>query len=59
MPTLVVRGEKSQELSSEIFKRMIASNPNITGVEIPNAGHWVHADQSARFAETVLEFANR
>lgn len=58
MPTLVIRGEKSSELSRDVFERMIASNPRIQGVEIPNAGHWVHADQSHEFLRNILEFAN-
>lgn len=57
MPTLVVRGAQSTELSEEVFKKMQLSNPNITGVEIPNAGHWVHADQPQAFLEAILQFS--
>jgi pimeloyl-ACP methyl ester carboxylesterase len=59
MPTLVIRGENSRELSKESFQRMLASNKQIQGVEISNAGHWVHADQASQFAESLLNFANR
>jgi pimeloyl-ACP methyl ester carboxylesterase len=57
MPTLLVRGENSEELSRENYQRMLASNSMLQGVEIPNAGHWVHADQTQAFVETLKEFA--
>jgi pimeloyl-ACP methyl ester carboxylesterase len=56
MPTLWVRGENSQELSRENFARISKSNPMITGVEIPNAGHWIHADQPALFLQALKDF---
>lgn len=55
-PTLVVRGADSTELSSAVFQQMLARNPRAQGVEIPNAGHWVHADQPQLFADALLEF---
>ena len=58
VPTLIIRGEQSKELSREVFQRMLASNTRLKGVEIPNAGHWVHADKSTAFAQSILEFAN-
>jgi pimeloyl-ACP methyl ester carboxylesterase len=58
MPTLVIRGENSKELSSEVFQRMCVANPGVRGVQILNAGHWVHADQSQEFLRNILEFAN-
>src|SRR5437868_8404963 len=44
VPTLWIRGAQSRELSSESFERVLRSNKLITGVEIPNAGHWVHSE---------------
>ena len=58
MPGLVIRGESSTELSSEVYQRMLASNPRLRGVEIPNAGHWVHSDQPELFIRALLEFVN-
>ncbi len=57
-PTLVIRGENSRELSREIFQRMKEANPLVSGIEIHNAGHWVHADQSRVFASSLLEFVD-
>lgn len=56
VPTLYVRGEKSQELSHENFQKVLASNPLIKGVEIPGAGHWVHSDQPQAFIEALKQF---
>ena len=56
VPTLVIRGENSAELSRENYQRMLDSNPMLHGVEIPQAGHWVHADQPQAFVEAVKNF---
>ncbi|MNJ92820.1 Non-heme chloroperoxidase [compost metagenome] len=56
VPTLLVRGENSNELSRENYLKMLASNPMIKGVEIPGAGHWVHSDQSQAFIDVLKTF---
>ncbi|KYG70474.1 hydrolase [Bdellovibrio bacteriovorus] len=56
VPTLLVRGAQSQELSHENYQKMLASNRLIKGVEIPNAGHWVHSDQPQAFSEALRLF---
>ncbi|XGC80483.1 alpha/beta fold hydrolase [Bdellovibrio bacteriovorus] len=56
VPTLLVRGENSKELSPENYEKMLASNPMIKGVVIPNAGHWVHSDQAQPFIEALKLF---
>lgn len=56
VPTLWIRGDHSRELSRENYEKILASNALITGVEIPNAGHWVHADQPALFTEALKQF---
>lgn len=56
MPTLVVRGDRTNELPREVFEKMRLSNPHIQGVEIANAGHWVHADQPVAFADVIKHF---
>lgn len=57
VPTLVVHGEKSRELSRETFEKMLNCNDLIQGVTIPGAGHWVHAEQAARFLTEIRRFA--
>lgn len=59
IPTLVIRGESSKELSSEVFQRMLVANPRIQGIEVSNAGHWVHADQPQEFARILSEFTSQ
>jgi pimeloyl-ACP methyl ester carboxylesterase len=59
VPTLIVRGEKSKELPRQVFDQMLASNPRISGIEIANAGHWVHADQPEQFFRIIKDFANQ
>jgi esterase len=56
VPTLWIRGGVSRELSRENYEKVLALNPLITGVEIPNAGHWVHADQPELFTQALKDF---
>jgi esterase len=54
--TLVIRGENSKELSRDTFQRMCVANPMIEGVEISNAGHWVHSEQPEQFLSAIRKF---
>ncbi|MFS4458567.1 alpha/beta fold hydrolase [Bdellovibrio sp. HCB2-146] len=56
VPTLWVRGARSQELSRETYDKILTKNPLIRGVEIPNSGHWVHSDQPQAFIEAIRMF---
>ena len=56
MPTLLVRGENSQELSRENYHKMLDLNEALRGVEIPQAGHWVHSDQPQAFLDAIKSF---
>lgn len=58
VPTLLVRGAESQDLRRETYHKMLESNPQIQGVEIPNAGHWVHSDQPELFLQSLKTFTN-
>lgn len=55
-PTLLIRGGDSDELSPEIYQEMLRRRPVTRGLEIPNAGHWVHFDQAEAFAAAIREF---
>jgi pimeloyl-ACP methyl ester carboxylesterase len=56
MPTLVVRGEKSTDLTAATWAEMRRVRPQFTYVEIPAAGHWVHFDQPEAFIRALREF---
>lgn len=56
LPTLVIRGERSLELSRPNMQRILALNPLIQGVEINDAGHWVHTDQPQVFTDVLKDF---
>ena len=56
MQTLVIRGTNSTELDHSVFERMILANPRIEGVEISDAGHWVHSDQPEAFLQAIRKF---
>lgn len=56
MPTLLVRGEFSNDLPRDIYDRILAENPKIKGVEIAGAGHWVHSDQPKAFIDALESF---
>lgn len=56
MPVLLVRGETSHLLSREIFEKMMFVNPQIQGVEIKGAGHWVHYEKYEEFTEELSKF---
>lgn len=58
MPTLVIRGENSNELTSENFELMLSANDHVTGIEVSNAGHWVHSDQPEEFIKVIRQFTD-
>lgn len=57
-PTLLIRGEKSDELSPEVYREMLQRNAHCQGVEIKNSGHWVHFDEPDQFSDVVWNFFN-
>lgn len=56
MPVLLFRGEKSHILKQETFEKMLAINPNIQGVELAGAGHWVHYEKFEEFVQHFRQF---
>jgi len=59
VPTLVVRGERSDFCPSATVEKMTAQNPLIHSVEVPGASHYVHDDAPAPFAAHVRRFLTR
>lgn len=58
MPTLLIRGEYSKDLSQNIYQKMLQLNPQVKGVELKGAGHWVHFDVPLEFIKTILDFVH-
>ncbi len=55
-PTLVIKGGNSRYISSLDESDFEQLFPAYQLETIPNAGHWVHAEQPKLFFETVSEF---
>lgn len=56
VPVLLIRGEKSLDLTPEIFQKMQTVLPGVEAVEITGAGHWVHFDQPEAFIDSLRRF---
>lgn len=56
MPTLLLRGENSQDFPRELFKEVLSRNPRIEGIEVARAGHWVHVDSPQATLEAINHF---
>jgi esterase len=54
--TLFIKGEKSDYINASNFSDIIDLFPNNQLVEIPGAGHWVHADNPLAFINAVENF---
>ncbi|MDP4209025.1 MAG: alpha/beta fold hydrolase [Bacteroidota bacterium] len=55
-PTLFIRGENSDYITGEHIPEIYRYFPNAEIKGIPDAGHWVHADQPEKFMETLTSF---
>lgn len=55
-PTLWIKGGNSKYIHPDHHQVMRSLFPQLGFVEIPNAGHWVHADQPALFTQVVRAF---
>ena len=58
-PVLLLRGESSRELTDGVFHQMLQRQTKAKGVQIPNAGHWVHYDQPQIFVRVLCEFLTK
>lgn len=56
MPILLVRGEKSHIFSHEEYEKMLMTNSKIKGIEVPEAGHWLHYEKYEEFVQILRDF---
>jgi pimeloyl-ACP methyl ester carboxylesterase len=54
--TLFIRGEKSNYILDNHIASINERFPNAKLIGIPNAGHWVHAEQPKLFYDEVIKF---
>jgi pimeloyl-ACP methyl ester carboxylesterase len=59
IPTLFLRGEKSAYIPLEDFKFIRFIFPSSEIISIPDAGHWLHAEQPKLFNKNVRYFLNQ
>lgn len=55
-PVLLLSGEYSNYIQPEDEPEMKTLFPLMDHIPIPDAGHWIHADQPVKLKEVVLEF---
>jgi pimeloyl-ACP methyl ester carboxylesterase len=55
-PVLFIRGGKSGYILPHDYAEIKRNFPNAKIETIPNAGHWVHAEQPVKFMQLVTEF---
>lgn len=58
-PLLLVRGDRSEDLTQEIFEKCGRENPQAQLVVVQDAGHWVHFDQPEKFVQVLQDFLLR
>ena len=58
-PVLFIKGEKSPYISEKDLPLIKAHFPNHQMIEVPDAGHWVHAEKPQLFQKEVLTFLNK
>ena len=56
LPTLFLRGDRSEYIVDEDEKRISNQFSNFILVTIPNAGHWLHAENPEAFYSNVAAF---
>lgn len=58
-PTLLIRGEFSQDLPRAVYDRMLTVSPRIEGIQFADSGHWVHSDHPDQFIEVLRAFFDK
>jgi esterase len=56
MPTLFIRGGNSNYILEEDLIQIKVHFPSVSLTTIPNAGHWLHAENPALFYQYCIEF---
>lgn len=56
IPFLLIKGEHSDYVTTDDEQQMLAHFPTMRAVTIPDAGHWVHAENASAFLDAVLGF---
>lgn len=56
VPTLLIRGGESEDLTPANFEKMLLLNPLIQGRVIAGSGHWVHFDKPEEFSAAIRTF---
>lgn len=59
VPTMIIRGEKSDFCPLPTVERVCAQNPRLASVTVPGASHYVHDDAPLAFTKLVREFLMR
>jgi esterase len=57
IPTLFIRGEKSNYILEEDYFELRQSFPHSTVHTVKDAGHWVHAEAPEEFYDVLIDFA--
>ncbi len=58
-PVCFIRGSRSAYVEDRDWPEIIRLFPQATLITLPDAGHWLHADQPAAFAAAVQDFLGR
>ena len=58
-PVLFLRGGNSTHFLKSDLERTVKLNPLIKGLEIPDSGHWLHAEQAQKFIKAVKKFLSQ
>jgi esterase len=56
MPTLLLRGQLSDDLPEELYEEILQRNPKIIGKVISGAGHWIHAEEPQLVVRAIDDF---
>jgi pimeloyl-ACP methyl ester carboxylesterase len=59
VPTLVIRGGRSELVSPEAVDELVAAMPNARTVEVSDAGHMIAGDDNDTFTDAVTDFLCR